>query len=394
MTNKKLQDMVDGLGADTLTDNTVYVVANTYMDSFVPSVQQARMRDRIALVGAENVSDSLILPLREALAKRQAGKRGRHGPHLVMEPVTFTSIVRDEKARICEFGKDKWNYLSQQWEKEPRIDQVAFRRPDDSHYSVLVTIEGKYTGAQSFVRTYHVTYLAASQSAGKERRSKVIDGSFSRYTFSYKSVNAALNAVYAAPVVSPHVVARTIMWRNADLPTTLNSYFNNEVQVARSAANLDLTAGKIRPAVLDALLSLMPGKTPVAALSPELLEVLQKYTAQVEEIMAQQEGSLISDYVVMVATLGDLPDGFVFSMGKDMRFKMRRVESLDCLPSAVVGRLQTIYVNKPALATRPLLAGVGALVKHGAKGLVREGTDCIAVLVTEEELHDIFKDDL
>jgi hypothetical protein len=114
---------------------------------------------------------------------------------------------------------------------------------------------------------------------------------------------------------------------------------------------------------------------------------MEEYRNSERELIEQQRDSPLSDHVLMVTSFGDDPTGCAFYTNKRGEFYMCRFQSLDCLPEAVVGRLQTVAINK---AAGPI-PGVGAVVPHYSSSLLREGMDFLAVLVTDDELKTVFE---
>ena len=237
MTNANLQDAVDALGNSKLTGDTVYVLQPSHMRNLTPKAQEGFIQSivsQLALEGRE-LDYTFITPLRDAIAKRRSGKRGRLCPSAVMEPVSFKEIRSDSSNRnMAVLGRNVYNELTQSYQHENRVDQIGFRYPGDSHYSVLVSLERNYTSSQNFTLTYHVTYLAASCLHKKDRARSVIRGEHAKFTYSYKSPGAAIDAVYAAPRVSPHAVARTIAWNNRHVLGRMQQYFSEKLHYARS----------------------------------------------------------------------------------------------------------------------------------------------------------------
>lgn len=386
MTNLNLQNMVAALGAEVLTRDTVYIHNSWEMNMLTPSRQTKLMTDMATLVGPERMDYSYLRPLQDAINKLH--KRSK--PNFIMEPVVFSAIMappngrKPVQQRICRLGRRVYNEVQMDWETNPRVDQVGFRRPGDPYYSVLVTIEHKSLGTE-FV--YYVTHLAMSKSKLKNHKPKAIADLYARATNVFKSATSAIRCVESAYPVSTHVAACTVARNSDHVVSTLKQHFKNAFSDLRQR-----TVGKLiesRAPLLDMMVALMRGETLSAVTHPDLRKVMEEYCNSERELMEQHRDSPVSEHVLMVTSFGDEPTGCVFYTNKRNEFYMRQIESLDCLPVAVVGRLQTVAINKLS----GTIAGVGAVVPH-YKGLLRDGIDCIAVLVTEDELKSVFEGQL
>jgi hypothetical protein len=379
--------MVAALGAEVLTRDTVYLHNSWDMNMLTPSRQTKLMADMATLVGPERMDYSYLRPLQDAINKLH--KRSK--PNFIMEPVVFSAIMSPPPStnapkRICRLGRNRYNESQMQWETTPYIDQVGFRRPGDPYYSALVAIEHRSVGTE-FV--YYVTHLAMSKSKLKSHKPKVIADLYARATNVFKSATSAIRCVESAYPVSTHVAARTIARNSDHVVNTLNQHFKNALSNLRQKTRDNLTDRKVEGPLLDMLVALLRGETLSAITHPELRTVMEEYYNSERELIEQQRDSPVSEHVLMVTSFGDDPTGCVFYTNKRNEFYMRQIESLDCLPVAVVGRLQTVAINKRS----GTIAGVGAVVPH-YKGLLRDGIDCIAVCVTEDELKSVFEGQL
>jgi hypothetical protein len=388
MTNLNLQNMVAALGAEVLTRDTVYIHNSWDMNMLTPSRQTKLMADMATLVGPERMDYSYLRPLQDAINKLH--KRSK--PNFIMEPVVFSAIMappggkKPVQQRICRLGRRGYNEVQMDWETNPRVDQVGFRRPGDPYYSVLVTIEHKSLGTE-FV--YYVTHLAMSKSKLKNHKPKAIADLYARATNVFKSATSAIRCVESAYPVSTHVAACTVARNSDHVVSTLKQHFKAAFGKLRNETSQTLITPGLQLPLLDILVALMRGETPAEVTHPTLRKVMEEYCNSERELIEQQRDSPVSEHVLMVTSFGDEPTGCVFYTNKRNEFYMRQIESLDCLPVAVVGRLQTVAINRQS----GTIAGVGAVVPH-FKGLLRDGIDCIAVLVTEDELKSVFEGQL
>jgi hypothetical protein len=376
-----LSNAVDELGGAVLTGSTMYIRNTGDMKHLTPTQQAAYMANKTMLVGADRLDDSYLRPLQHAMNKLHK----RDKPNFVMEPVVF-SAVASPSSPLCRFTYDRYNHLQQGWDKIPQIDQVGFRRPGDPYYSVIVSIECRIKGGEdTFV--YYVTHLATCAGQNKDRKSKAISEKYARATSVFRSATAAIRCVASAQPVSTHVAARTVAYNSEYTVRNLTGYFKEEFERLQDTISRKLIKPESRLALLDILVTLMRGETLSNIPHPELRKVLEEYRSSKRELIEQQRDSPLSDHVLMVTSFGDDPTGCAFYTNKRGEFYMCRFQSLDCLPVAVVGRLQTVAINK---AAGPI-PGVGAVVPHYSSSLLREGMDCLAVLVTEDELKTVFE---
>ena len=381
ITMQTLSDAVDELGGAVLTRNTVYIRNTGDMRRLIPSVQTKLMTDMATLVGADRLDDSYLHPLQHAMNKLHK----RDKPNFVMEPVVFSPVAQPS-APLCRFGKERWNHLQSAHERIPQIDQVGFRRPGDPYYSVVVSIERRFRGSEEMF-VYYVTHMAACAGQMKTRKSRAITEAYARSTSVFKSAATAIRCVASAQPVSTHVAARTVAYNSDYTVSTLTKYFRESFEKLRDETSRKLITPASRLPLLDILVTLMRGETLSNIPHPDLRKVMEGYRDSERELIEQQRDSPLSDHVLMVTSFGDDPTGCAFYTNKRGEFYMCRFQSLDCLPVAVVGRLQTVAINK---AAGPI-PGVGAVVPHYSSSLLREGMDCLAVLVTEDELKTVFE---
>jgi hypothetical protein len=379
-----LSDAVDELGGAVLTRNTMYIRNTGNMRKLIPSVQVALMEEKTALVGADRLDDSYLRPLQHAMNKLHK----RANPNFVMEPVVFSKVAQPS-APLCRFGKERWNRLQETHERVPQIDQAGFRRPGDPYYSVVVSIERRFRGTEELF-VYYVTHMAACAGQMKTRKPRAITESYARSTRVFESATAAIRCVASAQPVSTHVAARTVAYNSDYTVSTLTNYFRESFDKLRDETSRKLTNTESRLPLLDVMVTLMRGETLSDIPHPSLRKVMEEYRNSERELIEQQRDSPLSDHVLMVTSFGDDPTGCAFYTNKRGEFYMCRFQSLDCLPEAVVGRLQTVAMNK---AAGPI-PGVGAVVPHYSSSLLREGMDCLAVLVTEDELKTVFEGQL
>jgi hypothetical protein len=384
MTNTNLQHMVDELGAGVLTRDAVYIHRTFEMAQLTPTQQAEYMAEKTALVGADRVDSSYLIPLQHAINKLHK----RNKLSFIMEPVVFSSVA-EPSGPLYNFGKDRYNHLQQAYEKIPYIDQVGFRRPGDPYYSVIVSIERRIkVGEDAFV--YYVTHMAGRRSEVKTRSPRPITDKYAKVTSVFRSAAAAIRCVASAQPVSTYVAASTVAYNSDYVVRNLNGYFKEEFEKLRNETGRKLTNSKLQLPLLDVLVALMRGETVSELPHPNLRKAMEEYRDSERELVEQQRDSLLSEHVLMVTSFGDDTHGCAFYTNKRNEFYMRRIESLGCLPEAVVGRLQTVAINKAA-GTIP---GVGMVVPHCSHTLLRSGTDCIAVLVTEDELKSVFEGQL
>lgn len=384
VTMQTLSNAVDELGAGVLTRDTVYIHRTFEIAQLTPTQQAEYMADRTALVGAGRVDSSYLIPLQHAMNKLHK----RDKPNYVMEPVVFSSVAAPG-GPLYNFGKDRYNHLQQAYEKIPYIDQVGFRRPGDPYYSVVVSIERRIKGGEdTFV--YYVTHMAGRRRDMKTRNPRPITGEYSKATSVFRSAAAAIRCVASAQPVSAYVAASTVAYNSEYVVRNLTGYFKEEFEKLRNEIARKLTNIEARLPLLDVLVTLMRGETLSDIPHPTLRKVMEEYRNSERELIEQQRDSPVSEHVLMVTSFGDDPTGCAFYTNKRGEFYMRRFQSLDCLPEAVVGRLQTVAINKAAGA----IPGVGMVVPHCRGSLLRDGMECLAVLVTEDELKSVFEGQL
>lgn len=304
---------------------------------------------------------------------------------LVVEPVRW-SIAEDQQhtREVCRMGRQYYNELSQSWCNQSQWDQVGIRRPDDPFYSVVVSI-GR---SGSFYTTRLVERKAGTKATGpvvimqgRERRATSITG----------SIAAMAKKVVQSEFITEELLVAAVRSNLKEVPRMMKEYFlKSEAKTNMDAAEV-LTKTVLRDEMLEALLQMALGN-PVPELSTQLRDTLIDMHNKRTELGVQKDTSLLTDYAVAVCSFGESNHGYVIGVGSDGDWvEFRRIAALEELPPSVVGRLQTVHINKPNLVGMPYsnrhLAGIGGVV---AETYVTPKEGVVFVMVTEEEFISVF----
>lgn len=322
----------------------------------------------------------LIAPVVAAI--HAAAKRKKL--QLVVEPVHWRIAEGNERVELCRIGGSYYNELSQSWHKHQQWDQVGIRRPDDPFYSVVVSI-----GRSG---SFYITRLVELKSNTKEVGPvAIVKGRERRATSITGSIAAMAKKVVQSQFITEELLVAAVRSYLREVPRMMKEYFlKSEAQTNMAAADV-LTRTVLRDEMLEALLQMALGN-PVPELSTQLRDTLVDMHNKRMELGVQKDTSLLTDYAVAVCSFGESNHGYAIGVGSDGDWvEFRRIAALEELPPSVVGRLQTVHINKPNLVGMPYsnrhLAGIGGVV---TETYVTPKEGVVFVMVTEEEFSSVF----
>jgi len=368
------------------------VLVSPYLKPVNPEVQREKVAAMARMYPVGKLMHTLVQPVMDAVHALNK-RRSPQEPALIAEPILwdlFSAKGHTRDRMICMTGRDRFSRMTGRYETTLEFDQVGIRREGDPYYSAVISL-----GWEAEFGKYYITSMAWPYASWRDRKAvKCIDPIWARSTRRMGNLRSVVKCVADTIFITPTLLAHYIWKQTPTLARNLCEYFHKEVETLKRDAIRDMTyTPRVAAHAFDLLLSLATEDRPVSITNPELYALLTKFDENRRELQTQSGESLVSDYVVMVAAFGADPRGYVFGIPPNSgQLNLRAMQTLDALPQTVAARVQTVYMNKGNLVGGGYgysqLPGVGGTMN--VSGIVAPDTDCIAVLVTEEEFRSIF----